>query len=790
MFMTALVLMSYAVTGSEVMNISAILEQTRIEKLGHYSVRTQYTKPGGSPTYTNRLILEDSPYLLQHAHNPVDWYTWSDEAFAAARRENKPIFLSIGYATCHWCHVMEEESFDNEAVARVLNQHFISIKVDREQRPDLDAIYMTGAMLVSGQAGWPMSAFVTADGKPFYAASYFPRDVFLDLLAQIQTKWTDERTSLDQLAEKVYLAIVSEGQYAQSAEQVTSASIDSVLQRLLDYEDPVYGGINEEPKFPMEPKQFLLLSQLPHQAYPDQGPLWDFMAGMLNGMLLGGIYDQIGGGFHRYATDKAWRIPHFEKTLYNQAQLAQIYNQAWQISGDPEYQRISAEILDYVLKDMRAPGGCFYAATDADSEGEEGTFYLWQPAQLDKLFKQEDALFIQSLYGISPAGNFNGANILHLPLPLQDVAANNKLAYSALIDKITPLRQQMALARSERVAPLVDIKQISQWNAMMIMALASGGQQQNKPHYIEAAIQCADVIWQRGRDGLGHLYRSIVASQASVTAGLADHGYLLQAMLVLYDVSADKLWLDRAKRLHQNMTTLFEDPQQGGFYNSAEKTRGPLPIRDKASQDIDTASGNSAALMGLVMLAQRSDIPSLKKQIDSTISYFAAPLNQRPLALPAMLTAISQYRTPAPAAIAYAAKGKVRIETAYVEGNHEDDKDGSKKLKIRITIADGWHINSHQPLQKNLIGTRVEAKNLPADALKMSYPEGKIMKLGFSELELSLYENSVELSCQLMGSDLSDPWPHFQVFSLRLQVCSDKICLPPESVLIHAISKV
>lgn len=767
------------------MNISAILEQARIEKQRQYSVRTQYFKPDGSPRYTNRLVLEDSPYLLQHAHNPVDWYTWSDHAFAVAKRENKLIFLSIGYATCHWCHVMEDESFDNEEVAKVLNQHFISIKVDREQRPDLDAIYMTGAMLISGQAGWPMSAFMTTDGKPFYAASYFPRDVFLDLLAQIQGKWTNERVTLEQLAETVYQAIANEGKYAQSAEQVTPASIDSLIQRMLDYEDRIYGGIDEAPKFPMEPRLLLFLSQLAQQEHPAQGPLWGFVVRILNGMLLGGIYDQIGGGFHRYATDKAWRIPHFEKTLYNQAQLAQIYNLAWQISGEPEYKRISTETLDYVLRDMRAPDGCFYSAIDADSEGEEGLFYLWQPQQLDQLFNQEDSGFIQSLYGLTPSGNFKGFSVLHLPQPLRDVAANNKLAYSALIERITPLREQMAQVRAKRTAPFVDIKQVSQWNAMMIMALASVGLQQGGQRYVDAAIQCADIIWQRGRDGQGHLYRSIVASQSSVAAGLADYGYLLQAMLSLYDVSADKLWLERAKRVHQVMTTLFEDPQQGGFYNSVEKTRGPLLIRDKASQDIDTASGNSAALMGLVMLAQRSDIPSLKRQIDSTISYFADPLNQRPLALPLMLAAISQYRDPAPAVIAYAGKGKVRIETAY----SEDDNEGNGKLlKIRITIADGWHINSHLPRHKNLVGTGVEAKNLPADAFKVSYPQGRIKKLGFSELELSLYENSVELSGKLTGSDLSEPWPHFQVFSLHLQACSDKICLPPESVLITPLT--
>lgn len=431
---------------------------------------------------------------------------------------------------------------------------------------------------------------------------------------------------------------------------------------------------------------------------------------------------------------------------------------------------------------MRAPDGCFYSATDADSDGEEGKFYAWQSQQIGKLFNKEDASFIQSLYGVDESGNFNSTNILHLPQSLPEIAANKKLAYQALIEKIIPLREQMLEVRSKRVAPLVDIKQVSQWNGMMIMALAVSGQHQSQPHYIDAAMQCAEVIWQRGRDNQGHLYRSIVANQPTIAATLADYGYLLQALLTLYDVKYDKQWLERAKLIHQTMTRLFEDPQLGGFYNSVEKSRGLLPIRNKSSQDNDMASGNSAALLGLVMLAQRSDVPGLKKQIKRTISFFAASLNKRPLALPAMLRAISQYRQAAPASTAYAAQGKVRIKTFYHSSSNKGD---SQILKIHIDIADGWHMNSHQPLQKNLIATTVKAKNLPADLLKMSYPRGKVKKVGFSEQNLSLYEHSVELSGQLTGSAL----PHYQVFSLRLQVCNDKVCLFPESVLITPLTQ-
>ncbi|NIN31188.1 MAG: DUF255 domain-containing protein, partial [Hydrogenophaga sp.] len=378
-----------------------------------YRPRTEHLLANGAPEFTNRLILQDSPYLLQHAHNPVDWYPWGEEAFARARRENKPVFLSIGYSTCHWCHVMERESFDSKAIARILNADFIAIKVDRERRPDVDASYMTAVTLLTGRGGWPLSAFLTPDGNLFFGGTYFPPDAFAEILSRVLELWQKNPALLFSESAKVAEAVASTMANRGTVKEVGASAIVAAVNATLERHDSLEGGFSEAPKFPSEPLLFLLLE---HALRTGDEQALEAAETTLQAMARGGIYDQVGGGFHRYSIDPQWLVPHFEKMLYNQANLARLYTEAYRLTGHAGYQRIARQTLDYVLRDMTSPEGAFYSATDADSEGEEGAFFLWTPAQLRAVLGEQDAALAMALYGVSENGNFEGRSILHLPM--------------------------------------------------------------------------------------------------------------------------------------------------------------------------------------------------------------------------------------------------------------------------------------------------------------------------------------------------------------------------------------
>ncbi len=411
-----------------------------------------------SHQFTNRLIGEDSAYLLQHAHNPVDWYPWGDEAFAVAARDNKPVFLSIGYSTCHWCHVMEVESFDNEDIAALLNEHFISIKVDREQRPDLDEIYMTAVQMFSGRGGWPMSSFLTPEGQPFFGATYFPPDQFTALLHRVASLWQAQEQELRATAAEVtgnvdrYLTAVT------AAAELDQALVDSAVAQLIGGYDSAHGGFTQAPKFPNETLLLFLLDQL--KRHPSEQVMKP-VRHTLDRMAQGGLYDQVGGGFHRYSTDSQWLAPHFEKMLYNQALLSQVYSDAYLLTASAYYKNIVVETLDYVLRDMTAANGAFYSATDADSEGEEGLFFLWTRDELRRVLSESDFVLVEELYGITAAGNFEGRNILHLSrVPAQYGSAADTPWQSRLSD----IKRQLYAARERRIPPLLDTKVITAWN--------------------------------------------------------------------------------------------------------------------------------------------------------------------------------------------------------------------------------------------------------------------------------------------------------------------------------------
>jgi uncharacterized protein YyaL (SSP411 family) len=751
-------------TGEFAMPTPASLIEARQQKKGSYEVRTQY-RDDGEPRYTNRLIFEDSPYLLQHAHNPVNWYAWGEEAFAEAQRLSKPVFLSIGYSTCHWCHVMEEESFDDERVAALLNREFIAIKVDREQRPDIDEIYMTGVQLLSdGGGGWPMSNFLTPQGKPFFGGTYYPRDQFMHLLEKVAQVWSTSHPAILDQADRLYAAIEQRLQARGDAGTVGQAEIDRAVQQLLAGEDKRHGGFRDAPKFPNESHLMLLLDQLERSDTSlHRDPRREALERALNGMLQGGIYDQVAGGFHRYATDQRWLVPHFEKMLYNQAQLARVYARAWRLTAEPEYRRVAVETLDYVLREMRSPQGGFYSATDADSEGEEGRYFVWTWPELTGLLNDRQLNLAVQVYGVSERGNFEGHNILYLPRPLDDVArANGYPDRETLLDELSALKGVLYAERQCRVAPLRDDKIITEWNGLMITALAEAGYLFDQPAYIEAAAEAAAYIWNSS-DG-GRLYRISSHGSRSTRATLEDYGAYLVAVLALYDATGDTRWLERAVALQQTMDTLFWNATGGGFFVSQSHGDGPVLLRSQSAMDGATASGNSLALVALVALNQRRSTPQLAAQIDQQISRYSAVMRTAPLALGAMLVGVAEYQRAAPRALQYAGDGHVRISAVLDRG----------VLVVTLSIDEGWHVNASDSGHRDLIDTRLTVHNAPVSTVQ--YPPGKAMTLSFSEQPLRIYEGDV----RIVADSLADSGP--VVASLRLQSCSDRLCLAPQTL--------
>jgi uncharacterized protein len=751
------------------------LEQARLSKQGQYQVRTQYLSKIGTPVYTNRLILENSPYLLQHAHNPVNWYAWGKVAFDAARRENKPIFLSIGYSTCHWCHVMETESFDNEEVARILNKYFISIKVDRDLRPDIDDFYIKAALVFSGKAGWPVSSFLTHDSKPFLAASYFSRPDFVDLLEQVQDKWTNDHQFLLKSAIEIYQEIQEQQKVASVADTISPSLIDQTIIKILSSEDKRWGGVDHIPKFPRELILMLLLRKLKTVDDFALSREWEFISRELDALLQGGIYDQVAGGFHRYATDKAWRIPHFEKMLFNQALLVDVYTNAWFYSGDNEYKRIVIETLNYVLNEMRSDKACFYSATDADSENKEGKFYLWHDIDIASLFTPGETDFVRKLYGIRQEGNFNHKNILYLPNGLESVAEANDVDYQILLTKIAGIRQKLYQKRAERIPPFKDKKQIVEWSALMISALANSGLVFNTPEYIRVADQCAEAIWQHAINDQGSSSRLIDSNKSSASATLGDYGHYIQAMLTLYDVTDKDIWLTRSHLIYLQAVRMFQDKKSGSFFNTAFDQNEQFFLRNKDVTDNTIASGNSAMLMAMVMLHQRSGQFVKQSQIKEFISYNASTINQNPIAFIAMLAAVDESLQANIKPVKYAAKGNIKI--------HAEFRQNKKQLTLTLMISNGWHINSTQPLQSNLIPTTVELVYPTTADLTMQYPEGHLKSLSFSQQELSLYEDELKLT----GNIVQPVASNYLLINIRLQACDDKMCLPPETVRIAPI---
>ncbi|MES9969437.1 MAG: DUF255 domain-containing protein [Candidatus Thiodiazotropha sp.] len=741
-----------------------------------YRPRTEHFNEDGSPRYINRLILEDSPYLLQHAHNPVDWHPWSDAAFARAKQENKPVFLSIGYSTCHWCHVMEKESFEDTTIAAFLNEHFIPIKVDRESRPDVDQVYMTAVMLLTGHGGWPMSTFLTPQGKPFFGGTYYTPQQFTSLLQQVSRLWQERPTDIQEQAEKVAAAVEANNSLEGQAKALNGSIIDTAVENMQRTFDEIQGGFGQAPKFPREPWLYLLLDQAQRK---DDRQALEMLETTLDQMARGGIYDQVGGGFHRYSTDYEWLVPHFEKMLYNQAHLSRIYLLAWRLTGREQFRRVATQTLDYVLREMTLPEGGFYSATDADSEGEEGLFFTWSPNEIEAALAPEEAKLATELYGVTARGNFEGRNILHLKQGLEEYAEQQDLEIAPLRLRLDGINQRLLQVRNRRPPPLRDDKIVTAWNGMMITAFAQAAQVLDQPAYRQAAIKAAETVWRHNRHEKGRLWRVHLEGQSSIAATQEDYAYLAEALLYIYDLTAEAKWLQRAEELAQALIDRFLDSDNNGFFMSEAETGITAMGRPKdEGSDNAMPSGSSVAIHLLQRLWQRTGKLDYRRLTDALIARFAPSIEGNPISYGYLLTAVANHRQGELATLAYAAQGGVRIEGALIP------KGKQLLVNVDIHIPDGWHINSDQPGVKDLIATRMSLSDRAQgwQLGAVSYPEGKRQQLAFQQQPLSLFSGMVRLQASISVEDDNPSASLALPLEVRLQACNDKVCLAPESI--------
>jgi hypothetical protein len=598
----------------------------------------------------NRLIHESSPYLLLHAHNPVDWYPWGDEAFERARKENKPVFLSIGYSTCYWCHVMEREIFSNPSIAALMNQWFVNVKVDREERPEIDEVYMTAAQILNGDGGWPNSLFLTPELKPFFAGTYFPpvdregRPGFPTVLRQIHAAWTDRRPEVVGQADRLAGAVrASLAQRKPAPEPPAAELARQAVSELEGRYDPQFGGFGGPPKFPSPGELWLLWGAGEQGDAKARG----MVLGTLAAMGRGAIYDQLDGGFHRYTLDREWRVPHFEKMLYDNALLAEVLAVTGKAAGDPELERMARGTLDFVLARMTLPQGAFMSAIDAETDGEEGAFYTWTDAELRKVLGPDGFARMAPLFGLDTPPNLpGGRRTLYLTRPLGDQARS-----------LQPDLDKLRAARRTRKPPRMDDKALTDWNGMMIAALARGGALLGEPRCTRAAVRAADfvLVHLKGKDGA--LLHAWWQGEAKIPAFLDDYAWLIRGLLTLHESTGDARWLREAERLADEMERRLRDPQ-GGYLLSEAKPN--LLFQPKTVADSAIPSGNAVAVLDLLCLAERTGKAVYRQRAEQALRAFAPEMAQAPAAMPTLALAVLRFRGKVPFAFSRATAASAR----------------------------------------------------------------------------------------------------------------------------------
>jgi uncharacterized protein YyaL (SSP411 family) len=609
----------------------------------------------------NRLARTESPYLLQHADNPVDWYPWGDEAFERARELDRPVFLSIGYSTCHWCHVMAHESFEDDEVADVLNRHFVAVKVDREERPDVDKVYMTVCQLMTGSGGWPLTVVTTPDRRPFFAGTYFPkrgrggRPGLLDILGRTVELWESDREGLLESARRTS-RVLADLETGEAGDLLAEDDLAEAYRTLDRSYDEVQGGFGSAPKFPTPHNLYFLLRWADRTG--DRRAV-EMVDGTLESMRRGGIWDHVGFGFHRYATDARWLVPHFEKMLYDQALLALAYLEAWQVTGDRRHARTAREILDYVLRDLADPGGGFHAAEDADSEAGEGAYYVWSVDELAEVLDEDELALTKGVYHVSREGNYldeatgerTGKNILHRRGPLAEEARDRGMEDEELRDRLAGIRERLLAAREERERPHRDDKVLTDWNGLVIAALARAGAlladegdgldgDGGGARYLEAARVCADFLLETMRDDDGGLLHRYRRGEVGVPANAADYAYLVWGLLELHGATFEVRWLREARRLQDELVEWCWDEAEGGFFFAGAGEASELPSRQKDVQDGALPSSNAVALWNELRLARLTGEVERDERAEALERAFAGRVREAPAGYTAFLVGV------------------------------------------------------------------------------------------------------------------------------------------------------
>jgi uncharacterized protein len=755
--------------------------------------------PDGGKEF-NRLVHEKSPYLLQHARNPVNWYPWGPEALARAKKEGKPIFLSVGYSTCHWCHVMERESFETEAVAKILNEFYIAIKVDREERPDLDQVYMSATQMLAGQGGWPNSLWLTPEGKPWYAGTYFPPDDkfgrpgFKKILNQLARAWTAQNPEILKRADEISAKIK---RYTSGK---TSGTVSGKISyRLLENAteimgmtfDSRMGGFGRAPKFPPHSSLQLLLSEY-ERTKSDR--LLHMASVTLDAMANGGIHDHVGGGFHRYATDPIWLLPHFEKMLYDNAQLARSYVNAYELTGQERHKSAAMDTYDWVLREMTDEGGGFYSALDADSDGEEGLFYVWTRKEVVEVLGKKEGDEFCKAYGFEDGGNFadqatrkkTGSNIPYFPEGFKGAAKKLKADPDTLRKRLAAARGKLLKHRVKRIWPYKDDKILTSWNGLMIEALAYGGRVLKDPRLTAAAEKAAGFVLKHMRKD-GRLLRTYRSGGAKLNAYLDDYAFLGVGLIELHRTTGDKKWLTEAASLAGVMLKNYSDPDSGGFFFTSSDHE-ELLSRTKDPFDRAVPAGNAVAVRLLVELGTLTGQAKYRTAAEKSLKAFLPFMQRSPHGMSTLLYAAGKYldtapaptaaTTTRPAPVAVAENGPVKIE-AFAQRLTAAPGE-SIDLIVLITIDKGWHVNSNKPLTKNLIATTLKMKESKTLELTgAAWPEGKKAKFGFSDEPLSVYESLVRVPANIKIAKDSPTGPVKVELTLTAQPCSNKICLAP-----------
>ena len=773
----------------------------------------------------NRLAKETSPYLLMHAHNPVDWYAWGPEAFEKARKEGKLIFLSVGYSSCYWCHVMERKVFMNEAIAKTMNDNFVCIKVDREERPDVDDIYMT-ALQVYYQAigaqsggGWPLSMFITADGKPVAGGTYFPPEDsdkslgFPSILGRLTELWKDKREQLEGNADILANETrrVMRPKLSLKPVEVNDTLVAKSFEAVASSFDPDFGGVDfqpkrpEGPKFPTPTKLLFVQEMLKHKPDADTSELLDLT---LMQMACGGIRDHLGGGFHRYSVDRKWLVPHFEKMLYDQAQLADVYVNAYIATQQPLYKQVAEEILTFVEREMTSSEGGFYSALDAETNGIEGESYVWEAREIDNVLGAGAAEFKEA-YHVQDLSDFEHGNVLRL------VSSELKSNQGPRAERLAVSRQKLLAVRDQRQRPIRDEKVLTSWNGLMIGAFARAGALLNQPDFVRTAERCANFLLANLRDPEGRLLRTHTAGQAKLNAYLDDYAFVIDGLLALHDATDDARWLKEAKGLQDDQLKMFRDETGGGFFFTSHHHE-ELLARTKNCYDGVLPAGNSTSARNLIKLAKLTGEQRYLDEARTIVELFASNLEQAPRSLTVLALAASE--------LLAADKPKGQSDTAredriqQVGANDAKDKSGEKlillaeqqeerpkkdelvraraylstdrlpaggtcRIVVLLDVKDGWHINANPPSPDFLKPTKLGFKSKSGVTLaEPVYPKGHGFKMEGEEMDAMVYEGEVAVFGTLTVPKASGGQTDEMEITVNYQACNEKGCQPPKSI--------